>query len=193
METLRLFVSVQPPSDALAHLAEQVARLEVSRANAPGRSTRVAPPDRWHVTLAFLGEVPAERADAAGAAVRSAVATWSGGPIGVAIAGGGTFGRGPRTTLWAGLTGDLPALRALAAEVRRALRRARLRYDDKPLRPHLTLARPGTRLAPDLVEADVATLAAYAGPSWPVTAVHLVRSDLGPAPVHTPLVTAVVP
>jgi 2'-5' RNA ligase len=179
----RLFVAAYLSPEALADLGSIVDTLEVSRANAPGRSTRLAPTERWHVTLAFIGEVPpdvAERAQAALSGVTDA-------PIDVSIAGGGTFGRGRAAVLWAGLAGDVIHLRGLATHVRQALRRAKVPFDDKAFRPHLTLARPGERLARADLEADVYRLDAYAGPVWTVDAVHLVDSQLGPNPVHTPI------
>jgi len=180
----RLFVAVDPPPEAVSHLGEVVDTLAVSRANAPGRSTRLAARDRWHVTLVFLGDVREERVeDAAGAMSRAAAAV--SGPIRLCFAGGGRFGRGRFTILWAGVGGDIAALRALAAAVRREVRRSRLPHDDKPFRPHLTISRPGTRVEPDLIAADVETLASYAGPEWTVDAVHLIASELGPRPRHT--------
>lgn len=184
--TRRLFISVDPPAEAVAHLGSAVETLEVSKANAPGRSTRLAARELWHITLAFLGDVPVDRVDRAAEAVRRAVAT-AGGPITVSLAGGGTFGRGGMTVLWGGLAGDVAALRRLAVALRRELRRSRLPHDAKPFRPHLTLARPGDRVARDLIAADVATLSAYAGPEWSVDAVRVVDSQLGPKPVHTRL------
>lgn len=195
----RLFVAIDPPPAAVADLAAIVDTLEVSRANAPGRSTRVAARSRWHVTLAFLGAVPGRRVDEAAVAVTRAVATTTGAgrPIGVAtpslitvrFAGGGTFGRRRFAILWAGIDGDVAALSALSASVRDELRRARLPYDAKQFRPHLTLARPGDRISPESLDADVATLSSYVGPWWTVDAVHLVASELGPDPKHTRLAT----
>ncbi|PZM97596.1 MAG: RNA 2',3'-cyclic phosphodiesterase, partial [Actinobacteria bacterium] len=88
-----------------------------------------------------------------------------------------------------GLAGDVPALTTLAQAVRRELRRARLPYDRKPFRPHLTIARPGERVTADDVAADRALLADYRGPTWPVTEMVLVRSYLGPRPRYERLAT----
>jgi RNA 2',3'-cyclic 3'-phosphodiesterase len=184
--TRRLFVSVEPSAEAVAHLGSVVDALEVSRANAPGRSTRLASRDRWHVTIAFLGDVASDRIDRVEAAVGRAVEGATG-PFVVNFAGGGTFGRGRFTVLWTGLAGDVGGLRRLAERVRRELRRARAPFDAKPFRPHLTLARPGDRVERDLIAADVTTLSTYVGPVWTVDAVHLVDSQLGPNPVHTRL------
>jgi len=50
---VRLFVAGYPPAPVLAHLAGHSARLHTVRAGA-----RVTRTDTWHVTLAFLGELP---------------------------------------------------------------------------------------------------------------------------------------
>lgn len=186
---LRLYMSVDPPPAAVDHLRAVVGELAVSRANAPGRSTRVADPHQWHLTVAFLGEVPAERVPAATEAMaRAAAATPE--PIRLRLAGGGRFGRGTFTVLWAGVGGDLAAFRLFAGGLRRELRRARLPHDRRPLRPHLTIARPGDRVSAAGITADLHRLRAYEGPQWRVERVHLMRSELGPQPVYTRLATA---
>jgi 2'-5' RNA ligase len=111
-------------------------------------------------------------------------------PIAIRFAGGGTFGRGATTILWAALAGDVTALRALVTGVRSGLRRGRVAFDRKPWRPHLTISRPSERVSPGDVERDVATLTAYEGPLWTVDAVHVVRSEMeqsptGPRPRYT--------
>jgi 2'-5' RNA ligase len=186
-------MAVYPPPAALDHLAEQIGRLRLGAAAAAGRNPRLAARPLWHLTLAFLGEVAEDRAGAVLPALAAGVAKWrSGGrpvPPRVRLAGGGRFGRRRFTVLWVGLDGDLDGLRSLAAAVRHGLRGARLPYDRKPLRPHLTLARPGDRLGAEEVAADVAALGSYQGPEWSVEAVHLVRSTLGPKPAHQSLAT----
>jgi 2'-5' RNA ligase len=105
----------------------------------------------------------------------------------VCLAGGGRFGRGSFTVLWTGLDGDVEALRGLAGAARRSLRKARLPYDDRPWKPHLTIARPGNRLDRAAVDADRAALAGYRGPTWPAAEVVLMRSHLGPRPSYDKL------
>jgi RNA 2',3'-cyclic 3'-phosphodiesterase len=185
---VRLFVAVDPPADAAAHLAEFVGRLEVARPAEPGRSTRLAEPSRWHVTLAFIGEVEPDRPDAAATALvrAGAAATDS---IRIRVAGGGRFGRRRFTILWAGLTGDIDDLVTLSGSVRRELRRARVPFDHKPFKPHLTLARPGDRLSEERMRSDLAALDTYVGPEWTVDAVRLYSSELGPRPRYECLAT----
>ena len=172
MGDVRLFVGIVPPSEVTDHLAERVGRLGVARAAAAGTNTRLTPPERRHVTLAFLGDVDDERIEEVGRAVGAAATAVL--PFQVWLTGGGRFGSGRSTVLWLG--GDLPQLRGLAQGVRRELRAAGLPYDGKAYTPHLTFARPGDRLPDADVEADRAALDAYTGPAWTVNAVTLVRT-----------------
>lgn len=202
---MRLFVAAYPPPDVRDDFEGVVRRLSVGQPRERGRSVRLAPPDQWHITLAFLGEVPEAKADEArttlGLAVERWRAGWSGGATtadrpggapsgssgvapGVRIAGGGTFGRGRFTTLWAGLRGDVDELAGVAEALRGQLRAARLPYDSKKFRPHVTVARPGDRIAADELTADLATLEAYEGPLWTVGSIRLMRSYLGPRPSY---------
>jgi 2'-5' RNA ligase len=171
---MRLFVALSPPAAALAELEQAVTPMRES-----WPELRWVGADRWHVTLAFLGEVDDERAPDAAAAVQRAAA---GPPVELRLAGGGRFGRGQFTVLWVGVSGD--GLDQLARRVRREIKKTRIRYDERKFRPHLTVARPGDRLDRATVEADRAQLAGYRGPSWPVTEIRLMRSHLGPSPTY---------
>jgi len=178
---VRLFAAVYPPASAVDHLITFVAALRVGVASAAGVNTRLARPDTLHVTVAFLGDVADERLDA----VTDALGRAADGPApSVCLAGGGRFGRGKFTVLWTGLGGDVDALRGIAGAARRSLKKARLPYDDRPWKPHLTIARPGDRLDRAAVAADRAALAGYRGPTWPAAEVVLMRSHLGPRPSY---------
>lgn len=176
----------------MAHLGAAVDGLRVSLANAPGRSTRLTRRENWHITVAFLGDVPATRVPVAAAVMTEVAATVT--PLRLCVAGGGTFGGSRDPILWAGIGGEVDGIRRLARLLQRALRRARLPVDDRPPRPHLTIARPGVRVPADDVTADVATLAAYQGPQWMAAELHLMLSEIaqsptGPVPRYTPLVS----
>ncbi|MDR7279619.1 RNA 2',3'-cyclic phosphodiesterase [Catenuloplanes atrovinosus] len=181
---MRLFAGIYPPEEACAHLAAHVSGLHISTARV---NTRLAPRAQWHVTLVFLGEVPDDRLTDVDAAFRQATPSAGTPPARLRIAGGGRFGRGRFTILWAGLTGDVDRLQSSARAIRHALKRSRLPFDDRPFRPHLTLARPGDRIDAAQVEQDRAALDAYSGPEWPATSLRLMRSQLGPSPVYTEL------
>lgn len=169
---MRLFIAVYPPDEVADDLARLVSGLHVSTADV---NTRLARRDTWHVTLAFLGEVPDERAPDAATALSTAVHDVA--PPELRIAGGGRFGG----ILWAGVEGDLYPL---ARRIRRELKRGHLAYDRKPLKPHVTIARPGDRLDRTLIAEDRAALSAYRGAAWTVRTVELMRSHLGPKPTY---------
>ncbi|MDG4790337.1 RNA 2',3'-cyclic phosphodiesterase [Micromonospora sp. WMMD1102] len=181
---MRLFVAVYPPPEAVHDIVAQVHRLRIGAAARSGVNVRLTAPSTLHVTVAFLGEVPDERLPVVEEAL-SRVET-SGGLRAprLRFGGGGRFGRGRFTVLWVGLRGEVDVLRRLGATVRRELRRARIPFDVRPLRPHLTLARPGERIDPGSLDEDLSTLDGYLGPSWPATELVLVRSQLGPRPTY---------
>lgn len=145
-------MALRPPPAAVQHLAAAFPR----------------PPagvERWHLTLAFLGEV----VDVEPLCAPLADAAASCAALELRLAGSGEFGRS--RAVWVGLDGDVAGLQALAAGVAAACRAAGVALEDRRYRPHLTI---GRRPA-----ADPAPLAAYAGPPWTAHEVELVRSHLG--------------
>lgn len=87
-----------------------------------------------HLTLAFIGET-ARLADA-----KRAMASVRAAPFSLTIGGMGRFARRGGDLYWAGaeLCGPLAGLQAQVAD---ALRKQGFSLDDKPFKPHLTLAR----------------------------------------------------
>ncbi|UOY04023.1 RNA 2',3'-cyclic phosphodiesterase [Blastococcus sp. PRF04-17] len=174
--TARLFFAVDPPEAARTHLGRAVAPLR-DVAGAP----RWTAPDRWHLTLLFLGRVPRDLVqplvEAAAPAVAAAPA------MVLRLAGGGRFGslRRPQVA-WTGLDGDVQPLVELAGRLSTVARRLGLPVEERPFRPHLTLGRwrPGAPADGSLTD----RLAAYRGPDWPVTEVRLWESHLGPKPTY---------
>lgn len=181
---MRLFLSTVPPPAQRAEVASALGALPVELREA--RGLRWLDPVRWHITLAFLGDVQAAAVPRLVAAL-AAAAERSAPPGAAAIAGAGTFG--PRA-LWLGVTdsaGAPPATLAEAvASLRRACAQARVPCDRKPWRPHLSVAR--ARGDADVREVRAA-LAYFEGTPWDVRGFALVRSVLGPAPVHIDLAT----
>jgi 2'-5' RNA ligase len=104
------------------------------------RDYRWADPSTFHVTLAFLGSQPAEQLEALeqiGASAAHASA-----PGVLRLGESGSFGskRAPRV-LWVDLGGDVEALSALQHHLDVGLRAAGYALEDRPFRPHITLAR----------------------------------------------------
>ncbi|MFJ8094664.1 RNA 2',3'-cyclic phosphodiesterase [Streptomyces griseofuscus] len=166
---MRLFAAVLPPQDITAELALEVDRLR----RLPGADgLRWTGRPGWHFTLAFYGEVAEDvLPDLSARLARAARHT---DPFELALNGGGQFGHG--RALWAGAAGDVDALRLLAARAEAAGRKAGLRMEEhRRYQAHLTLARG--REAVD-VGPYVELLREFAGRSWRVTDLALVRSNL---------------
>ncbi|WP_460683255.1 RNA 2',3'-cyclic phosphodiesterase [Modestobacter lapidis] len=167
-------MAVDPPPAAVADLTRALVPLR----DAPG-APRWTPPERWHVTLQFLGEVPAAAVGPLREAAAPAVAAAP--PMSLQVSGAGTFGARRRPAVcWAGLAGDVVPLTSLADRLGAAARTVRLPVEDRPFRAHLTLGRWPTGRPADATLAD--RLAGYRGPVWPVAEVVLWRSHLGPVP-----------
>ena len=209
-ESVRLFVAAYPPEPVCAHLGEAVDALAIGRAAAAGVNARLAARDNWHVTLAFLGDVPDERRPEVDAAIGRAVRDWQAASTGRRAATGGQAATGRRAATgrltraagcrdcgWPGAGGSAeagspccgsacaatwPRWPRSATAIRRELKRARLPFDPKPFRPHLTLARPGDRIdvAGDVDGAARATRVRCGR----LDELRLMRSHLGPRPTY---------
>ena len=144
-----MFIAVPLPAEPRERIAELVASLPVPN----GRPVRWVRFDGMHLTIRFLGPTPSDRLDAVAAAV-AAVATGEE-PFSVSIRGAGAFPnlRRPRA-LWLGVDEGSAELSRLSRETNTALAAAGWPSDDRPYRPHLTLARS------DGVRAGSATAAA---------------------------------
>ncbi len=90
-------------------------------------------PDNLHITLAFIGE--SRTPDVALRAVRGV----SFEPFELSLERGGTFG----SLYWVGVDGG-NSLRTLAGDVRTALSEAKIPFDPKPFKAHITVAREVT-------------------------------------------------
>lgn len=162
---MRLFVAVEVGEDVRSAVAAAVAPLRESL------RLRWVAPERYHLTLVFLGDVAEERVPAVSRALGSACAGVA--PFELALSGRlGTFGR---RVLWAGLEAS-PALTSLAAAATEQLRPVvALPDDDRPFSAHLTLARSGR----DWVSRDQVAEVAVPALAWPVDRVVLMRSAGG--------------
>lgn len=87
--------------------------------------------------------------------------------------------------LWSGIDGELEELHLLTAQVRTVVRECGIAFEDRPLRPHLTLARSRRSDASSTVEV-AAALTGFTGRPWQAARLHLVGSNIGrgPGPIH---------
>jgi 2'-5' RNA ligase len=125
--SLRLFLGLWPPAGTLAALQAHAGAWHWSAA------ARRSPPERWHITLHFLGEVAAERLPALREGLQ---ARWEGCELAL-----------DRAQVWPGGIAVLealevpPALQALQRTLGVQLQALGLPVEARRYRPHLTLAR----------------------------------------------------
>ena len=170
---MRLFVAAELPEAVLDALVETQAALRDAVRG------RYVAPDSLHLTLTFLGEVPAARVDEVASALERACAGQA--PFEVHLGTLGSFGRRRSAVLWQSVEGGT-ALPALASNVRRELADASFTFDEKPFLAHVTLMR-----AADLTRGELPMPQMARGVLDTVT---LFKSDLsGPRPVNEPLHT----
>jgi len=177
---MRLFVALTPPQDALAELDAVVAPLRPAWAG-----LRWASAERWHVTLAFLGQVDESRLDGLRERIERAAGRHN--ALRLRIGRGGAFpSAGRARVLCAHIAGEpavLKSLGALASSVAAGARRSGAPPPDegRRYRPHLTLARcrQPVNLKP-LVE----SLSGFAGREWDATQVELILSKTSPQPSY---------
>ncbi|RMG45055.1 MAG: RNA 2',3'-cyclic phosphodiesterase [Acidobacteria bacterium] len=169
--TWRLFLAVAVPEATRRRLAEW------ARGHA-GKGWRPVGERQIHLTLRFLGETPATRAEAILHAVERAVAAAE--PFAVPIRGWGVFpGPSRARILWAGVDDRDGRLARLAAAVEAAVVAAGFPPETRPFRAHLTLARAGRGVGrPALPGRPNGTEPVFG--SLPVSEVALMRSHLLP-------------
>jgi len=180
---MRLFVALIPPASAVRHLAAAVDAVRSDRETSadgrqPAGGLHWVPPQSWHLTLAFLGQVDESRLDDLQARLGRAAGRHE--RLSLAFVGAGRFGH---RLLFAGVEGDIDALHRLHGSVVAAARRARVEVDERRLRPHVTLARArdNTPLAP-----AAEALGSYVGPRWTARWVELVESRQPGPPGRSP-------
>jgi 2'-5' RNA ligase len=143
----RLFVAIPIPS----HVRESITAVveSVRAAGDPAvRDVRWVRLDGLHLTLRFLGPTDEDRIAAVADAVDRTARTTE--PFDVVIAGGGAFPSVARPrALWLGVAEGATELGATATTLAEALGESGWQRDERPYRPHLTLARSdGVRAGP---------------------------------------------
>ena len=155
---MRLFLALWPQERASAALAEVGASLAALARGKP------VPAEKIHLTLAFLGEVPAERVGA----VREAAAGVRAAPFALVLDGVGSFRKA--RVAWAG-SSELPGeLVRLQAGLERGLRARDFALDERAFAAHVTLAR---KIAIPVPPAPIAQV------RWRADEFVLARSETG--------------
>ena len=136
---MRLFVAIPVPD----HIGDDLADI---CSGIPG--ARWVPPQNFHITLRFLGEIDGAQADDVHEALSGIMAPG----FELSLATVGSFGDQKKTRLlWAGVDHN-PALVHLRDKVESAAVRAGLAPEPRRFKPHVTLARfkNGSGIAPEI-------------------------------------------
>nr|WP_246280281.1 RNA 2',3'-cyclic phosphodiesterase [Nocardioides daedukensis] len=165
-----------PSTDAIEDLDEF---LEPRRAAAP---FRLAPPEQWHLTLAFMADVAQWRVEDLVDRLADVAARRT--PFELSLHGGGAFPDAARAkVVWCGVAGAVEQVDALAQSTRAAANAAGARPDGGRFRAHLTMGRLSW---PDEVSNWVRLLDTYSGPVWRAESLTLFASHLGEGPRRRP-------
>ena len=176
---VRSFIAIPVPSEGIKVLQETVKSLHSDI----GASVRWVRPEGIHLTLKFMGDIPAETVERVLEVLPPVAARFS--PFELSISGLGVFPnpRRPRV-LWAGVEGDIETLAALQLAVDLALGELGLPKEQRAFSPHLTLG----RVRRDVSEGQSRKIGqVVAGgelpdvPSWTADTVNLMRTELDPA------------
>ena len=125
---MRLFVGLDFPW-------ETKQRLATLAGGVPG--ARWVPPENYHLTLRFIGEVAAHQAEE----IDHALAGLRARPFPLVLAGVGTFDKGGQANaLWVGVEKN-PSLEALRGKIETALQRVGCEPERRRFMPHVSLAR----------------------------------------------------
>jgi len=178
MDQIRAFIAVQLPDDVKAEL-DRVSRSLASQIG-PG-AVRWVKPDRIHLTLRFLGDTAVSQLPEIAGRLDQITARQT--SFVLELGGLGCFPnrRRPRV-IWVGLKGHENELNTIRHMIDDSLADLGWKREDRPFRAHLTLGRVKDSRKLNMTEAsaELKTLVV------PVTAVHLIESELRPkGPLYT--------
>ncbi|MGW6282257.1 RNA 2',3'-cyclic phosphodiesterase [Kribbella sp. NPDC055071] len=174
---MRLFVAVVPPIEVVEDLGAFVE----PRRDHPDDDIRWSSEQHWHITLAFLGEVPDWKTDELGERLEAAAKRQK--PFELQLTGAGAFPGVPNArVLYAGVRDESESLKHLSMTTRAAASRAGVEVEGRKFTPHVTLAR---LREPIDVTKWVRVFDTYDGPVWTAESVQLIESRLGEGPGHS--------
>jgi 2'-5' RNA ligase len=170
---MRLFVALEIPRGVRDNLATLIKDLRTSDSK-----PRWVRPENLHLTLKFIGEVPASKVDD----IRGALSgVRSDQPVELNFQGLGFFPneKHPRV-LWANMDASRN-LKSLAADVDRVLHALGFPCEKRPFTPHLTLARFSSPGIPEKLSTAIRQNVTREFGSLRTNEFHLIESKLKPS------------
>ena len=172
---MRVFIAVDISEEARRLVAERIAFL-----SARFSDLRVGwdKPEKLHLTVKFLGEIPADKLTQVIAAVENAAKEIE--PFSLVLENAGAFPpRGAARVLWLGVKDESRNLSELQKRLEIETERIGFEREQRTFKPHLTIARlkePGK--SRNLTDLHVQT--EFPAVDFPVSEIVVYRSDLRP-------------
>ncbi len=178
---MRSFLAINLTDEVIEHLTD-IQNLVKLTNRGKGTWSR---PENFHMSLAFLDEISKDQADILIRILANQLASAK--PFTLVLDKLGYFGYENAATLWCSVRPD-NNLKALVSSVYSSVRDARIHFDSKPFKAHITLGRKINIMNCRLNEIEVKPL------SFPVDCVTLFRSTLLPdGPVYRELYSVSIP
>lgn len=172
---MRLFIGIGLPEECRGSIADALSPLRTKEV-----PVSWTPPRNLHVTLKFLGEVPAGRVEELAGLMDRAGRDIP--PFGVRVEGAGAFPtlRAPRV-LWIGIREPLELVGKLHQNMENVLSGAGFPPDERPFHPHVTVGRVKGRAGPGWGERFASAVSGMTSGTVFVTSYRLYESRLSPS------------
>jgi 2'-5' RNA ligase len=174
-KAIRAFLAVDPPEEIFREIIKIQERLK----KAIQGDIRWVRPEGMHLTLKFLGYVYESDIANISHVVKNNVANMKALMLNVRNLGAFPSVNRPRV-LWLGIDGDTDALITLQAEIDTGFQEYGFKKEDRPFRPHLTLARVKEPKGLIGLGETVKKNDDYIAGSFTVSGLTLFKSDLKP-------------
>jgi len=178
---MRLFVATRFPDAVIREANDRVSRV---KSRLPPASW--VKPESQHLTFAFLGEQDEASVDNLSSVIEKSLEDVKAFDARLKDCG---FFPNPRHARvgWAGVTPE-DNFRAIAANVRNALKKAGVKFDENEFRPHLTMMRIRDPWPPACIETFHSALRTHESEPFRIDHVTLYSRKLNPnGAVHTPV------
>jgi len=179
MSTDRLFIAIPFNTAERSFLQREMDELRASRS-----FRKWVHPEDLHITLCFLGDTDPQTAEQVKSSLTSLTKPIR--PFRLQFGGLGTFGKPDAPSiLWKGLSGQMEPLRQLQARIVQAMEPLGFEPENRPYRPHITLAKKYTGEAP-YTEAPLQDIEGSNGESasWTVDRIVLFRTHMYRQPMY---------
>ena len=171
-KAVRSFLAIKLPIQVIDAIEDLKGRLADA-----GIRARWVRPEQVHLTLRFLGDVPAVKFDS----IRSCLTDVTEGvaPFSLSVQGLGVFpGIRRARVIWAGIGGETGLLEMLHARLEESLEKIGFAPETRRFSPHLTIGRMKKPPSPAMLTGAIRDCGQYSPLPFKVQGIHLIKSRL---------------